>query len=511
MIRWIKTLAAGLFAGALLASCGGGGGDPGTCVLCPPDGDGGGDTTTTYVVRVDVQRAGASITTMASTETVQAVARVVDDSGNAIEGALVTFSESGASLLKFAPSSGTALTDSDGYATLDVSAIATDSAGATTVGAAASLGGQSYTATKSISLTAGGVEIAEPSALNFVSVVPADKAIVIKGAGGSGRSESATLTFRVVDASNAPIKGVTVDFVVNPEDKVTLNIPSAVSDSNGLVTTTVHSGTQPTSVVVVASATTSDGTVVSGQSDTLVVSNGVVMPGGFEIVAEKYNLDGAVTGDSTTVTAFVRDENGNPVPDGVAVSFVTDFGGIGSSDKGACLTDNGQCTVDFRVQEPRGSGIATVTASVNVGDDSVLSDSIPINMAGGSGGSFVAANTATSAPLTVLDLGSSCKKTFELVLRDSDTGAAVTAGTVISVLAKSSDITAAVTSGTPVNDSLDLSPTGFTVEVNATSTSLVPLCNALGTPHLQDLFVTLQYRTPKGIVYSQRFDLVYPD
>jgi hypothetical protein len=42
------------------------------------------------------------------------------------------------------------------------------------------------------------------------------------------------------------------------------------------VTTTVHSGTEPTSVVVTATATTSDGVDVSGQSDTLVVSNGVV-------------------------------------------------------------------------------------------------------------------------------------------------------------------------------------------------------------------------------------------
>jgi hypothetical protein len=41
------------------------------------------------------------------------------------------------------------------------------------------------------------------------------------------------LTFKVVDANNAPIKGVNVTFAVNPEDKVTLNIPTATSDLDG--------------------------------------------------------------------------------------------------------------------------------------------------------------------------------------------------------------------------------------------------------------------------------------
>jgi hypothetical protein len=309
----------------------------------------------------------------------------------------------------------------------------------------------------------------------------------------------------VVDANNAPIKGAVVSFVVNPDDKVTLNITSATSDLDGLVTTTVHSGTEATSVVVTASATAANGSVVSGQSDTLVISNGVAIEGGFEIVAEKYNLDGGVTGDTTAISAYVRDANGNPVPDGVAVSFTTDYGSVASSDLGGCLTVNGTCEVEFRVQDPRGDGLATVIATVNVGADTSLSDSIQINMAGATGGPFLGVDAGSDTAFAM----SSCKQTFELNLLDAATGRSVTAGTTISISATSSEVSAAVTSGSPVLDSLDFSPTPFTVEIDATSSSLTPLCNASGTSTGTG-FVRLQYRTPGGITYTQRFDLSYP-
>jgi hypothetical protein len=507
MIRRIKAWALGLAASAMLAACGGGGGDPGDCVLCnggPTDPD------AAYAVVIDVQRSGASVSAISSSETVQAVARVVDNNGVGVEGVLVTFTESNATLLKFAPDVGTALTGADGIAELDISALTTSSAGATTVNATAAVGGTSYESAKSISISASGVvEIVDPSAINFISVVPAGQAIVIKGAGGNGRSESASLTFKVVDANNAPVKGAAVSFTVNPLNKVTLNIPTATSDLDGLVTTTVQSGTEPTSVVVTATATTSLGVTVSGQSDTLVVSNGVAVAGGFEIVAAKYNLDGLLTGDKTTVTAFVRDENGNPVPDGVAVSFTTDFGGIASSDLGGCLTTNGTCDVDFRVQDPRGGGLATVIATVNVGADSSLADSIPINMAGATGGSYVAVDdVATGHVPTVLTMGS-CKQTFDLYLEDDDTGRSVAAGTVIGVGSKSSNISASITFGSPVLDSLSFTPTLFSVEIDASSTDLFPLCDPTGTVDIRGS-VLLTYTTPNGISFAQRFSIAYP-
>ena len=59
MIRRMKAWALGLAMTALLAACGGGGGSAGDCALgC---GGGGGPGDAAYVVGIDVQRSGASV------------------------------------------------------------------------------------------------------------------------------------------------------------------------------------------------------------------------------------------------------------------------------------------------------------------------------------------------------------------------------------------------------------------------------------------------------------------
>jgi len=491
-----------------LAGCGGGGGSGGSSLY----GDGSNDSGTveegSYAVTVTVERNGSSINSMTSTQTAQAVAKVVDSSNNGIEGVVVTFTESDASLIKFAPTSATALTDSSGVATIDVAAQSTDAAGATTVTATATVAETAYTGSSSISISAGSTsDVVEPKAINFVSVAPSDSAIVIKGSGGNGRSESATLTFKVVDESGAPVKGAVVDFSLSPEPTAgneaspSLNISTATSDADGVVTTTVQSGTQPTSVIVVATSDTDS--TVSGRSDTLLVSNDVAFETGFEIVAETYNLDGRTTGETTTVSAFVRDQFGNPVADGTAVSFTTDFGNVASSTAGGCVTSDGTCSVTFRVQDPRGGGLATVIGEL--GGTAVQSQSININMAGATGGSYVATADGSRSALTF----GGCKQTFEFSLEDSDTGRSVAAETAISVASTSSDVTATVKSGTPVLDSTSFAPLGFTVEVDLTGADLAPDCVPGGTLN-QSGFVTLQYATSNGVTFTQRFALIYP-
>ncbi|MEO6352163.1 MAG: hypothetical protein ABIO19_00325, partial [Burkholderiaceae bacterium] len=61
--------------------------------------------------------------------------------------------------------------------------------------------------------SSGGSGVASaPVAINFVAAVPADKSIVIKGAGGNGRTESALLTFMVVDKANVGVSDIKVNF-----------------------------------------------------------------------------------------------------------------------------------------------------------------------------------------------------------------------------------------------------------------------------------------------------------
>ena len=500
---------------SLMAACGGSG-DGGTSVFGGSGTGTGGTTTGVYKMSIDVQRVGASTSQISSTETAQAVATVTSSAGSPIQGAVVTFSQSAATLLTFAPNAATALTGADGRAIIDISATTSAGLGAVTIEAKASVNTVSLSATKSIQITAGtttpGV-VATPAAINFVSTVPSATAIVVKGAGGNGRSESAILTFRIVDASNAPINAAVVNFTLNTDNGgATIASPvSATSNSDGLVTVTIASGISPASIVVTAKSQTVAS--VTSQSDTLIVSNSVPVVGGFEIVAAKYNLDGRKTGDSTTITAFVRDEFGNPVPDGVAVSFQTDYGVIALSTLGGCATVNGTCTVQFRVQDPRGDGIATVRASVRVGTANTLSGQLQINMAAATGTSYVASATAGGAPVPSLTM-SSCKQVFELALSDghSPNGRSTAAGTIIAAGLTSSNLAVSVKAGSPVLDQLGAGfpPTGFGIEVDASSTSLAPVCKPAGVVAASPLFFNLQYTSPGGIVYVQRIALSYP-
>lgn len=515
--RWMRWLAAVATAG-LVAACGGGG-DGGD----PLFGDGDGEEAVS--MSVDIQRSGDSVVNVSSSETVQAVARVTDGSGDPVRGVVVTFAESGPGLLTLAPTAGTALTDAEGRASIDLAATDATITGATTVTATSTVNGTANTASKSIQIASNGggdSEITPAAAINFVSASPSGTAIVVRGAGGSGRSESATLTFKVVDGGGAPVEGANVSFQLNQssiDDGVKLNTTSSTSNSSGVVTTSVTSGSEPTTVIVTArvrSAVTPSGATVSTQSDTIIVSNAIAVQEAFEIVAEKYNLDGRMTGDTTTISAFVADANGNPVADGVAVSFTTDAGAVAASTLGGCLTVNGRCDVEFRVQEPRGTGVATVVATARVGDDTLLVDSIPINMAGSNSASYLAYGSASAAtPVSTLDLGNVCTKAFELRLTDGSLGTGAgrspAAGTTIETGAGTSGVTSSITSGTPVADQLGVGfpSVPFTVEV-AVATGAPASCNPTGTPGAGDGFFYLNFTTPNGVKFTQRIGVSYP-
>lgn len=509
-MRSLKGIGA-LLVSFVLAACGGGGGNPGGAPFGPGAGASGPGGSGASAMSVQVQRAGASTTQITSTETVQAVA-VVSSNGAPVQGVVVTFAEQGAGLITFAPASATALTDASGRAVIDVNAADPSQTGATAVSASAQVNAADVTASRPFQITAGATNpgtAPTPAAITFVGSVPSGTAIVVKGAGGTGRSESAILTFKIVDASNAPINGAAVNFSINPANGgATFQPASGVSNSSGLVTTTVSSGTQPASIVV--RATSAAVATVTSQSDTLIVSNDIPVAGGFEIVAEKYNLDGRFTGDSTKINAFVRDRFGNPVPDGVAVSFGTDFGVIAASTLGGCTTVNGRCSVDFTVQNPRGNGIATVVGSVQVSNQSTLANQLQINMAAATGTPYLALDPANRLPITQLTL-SSCKESFPMLASDGN-GRSTAAGTTIAAPFASSNVTVAVKTGTPVLDQLaaNFPPTPFGIEVDVSAATLIPRCVAGGTVQASGTFFNLEFKSPRNIIYSQRIGVAYP-
>lgn len=217
-------------------------------------------------------------------------------------------------------------------------------------------------------------QISPPDAasIDVATIVPADRSIVIKGAGGSGRSESATVRFRVVDQFGKPLANQAVAFATISTKAVTLSKTTDVTDALGEVSTSVNSGTEPTAVRV--QATLNGG--LSTISDSITVTTGLPIQAAFSLSSESYNIEGLQYDNvQTELLLLLADQFGNPVADGTPVVFQTDSGAVGTSDRGGCTTVNGSCSVPLRSQNPRyytdasapqgRAGMATVSVSTS--------------------------------------------------------------------------------------------------------------------------------------------------
>lgn len=271
--------------------------------------------------------------------------------------------------------------------------------------------------------------IATPAAssIQFISATPVDNSIVIKGQGGIGRTETATLKFKVFDIFNNPLPGKTVTFTTT-SSLVTINKASDSTDQNGEVITTVNSGLTPTTFRVKAAL---DGNLVSTLSDSIVVTTGQPVARAMSISIDKPNIEGWIYDSGTAtpaanITVLLADASGNPVADGTPITFQANMGAVGTSAKGACNTVNGGCTVAFRTQDPRShaantpstpcnasggsndatrTGVATVCANTT-DSSSVLSKKIAVFFSGSFATNVYMNGSATPLTGAVVDLGS---------------------------------------------------------------------------------------------------------
>ena len=498
----IKTLC-GFALAISLVSCGGGGGSPGTTAgvavssttvaATSPTGattTAAGDVEVTAdgsVVLQLLSGAGLATQSISAVEIAQVKATIKDAKGAPVAGIVVNFSESGVGLLSFSPSSKTALTNSDGVAFVEVRALNVTNIGATTITAATAFSKTSISASKNMEITnapvVGGV-IPDPqtlaSAINFITTNPADKSIVLQGAGGNGRTETGILTFRVVDKNGTPVKGAVVNFGANPAADITLNIPQGKSDGEGLVITSVSSKLVPTAVVVKA---TVQGTAITTQSDQLKVTTGVGIAAGFEILPKIYNLDGAVSGDSTPITARLVDANGNKVADGVPVVMVASGGSIGTSSAGGCNTTDGGCSLTFTVQNPRpANGLVTITGSAKVGEVTTLAQQLMVNMSSAPlrffelGAGIPAAPLLPVSPAVLTD----CRKFAKTLMISNSLGYSVPVNTAVSVKGDSATgLGGAIASGNIVIDSSSFSASVFTLVIDPSAANNPP-CSDTG-------------------------------
>jgi hypothetical protein len=309
--------------------------------------------------------------------------------------------------------------------------------------------------------------IAPPAAasLQFVSALPSAQSIVIKGQGGNGRTETATLTFKVVDIFGNPLAGKQVNFSRVPATAdVVVNKSSDVTDASGNVVTTVNSGSTPTSFRIQATlpgTAANGGADISTLSDSIVISTGQPVQRAFSLSTTSFNVNGNVDSSpsqpAATIQLLLADAFGNPVPDGTPVVFQTNLGAIGSSSMGGCSTVNGGCTAGFRVQNPRAAlpntpatpcntgtatgvspdstrpGVATICASTTDGTNTLfgkIAIFMSYNQAVGS--TLNGALLSTTAPNDLGPVSASTPKTFQIQLNDAN-GNPMPAGSTVAI------------------------------------------------------------------------------
>jgi len=189
------------------------------------------------------------------------------------------------------------------------------------------------------------VQDATAGSINFIEA--SNNFLALKGTGGSGggitRQETSVLKFQVVDVNGSPAAFEEVKFELSSEvGNLTLNHESAQSDANGYAEVIVQSGSVATSIRVVA--TLASNLSVATISDLLVISSGVADYNSFSLSASNLNPEAwDFDGLKVQVSAFAADHFNNPVPDGTAIVFSTEFGQIEPS----CMTSNGFCSVNW--------------------------------------------------------------------------------------------------------------------------------------------------------------------
>ncbi|WNC67521.1 hypothetical protein RI845_13465 [Thalassotalea nanhaiensis] len=195
------------------------------------------------------------------------------------------------------------------------------------------------------------VQDATAGSINFIGA--SNEFIALQGTGGSGggvtRSETSVLTFQVLDVTGNPAAYEEVMFELSSQvGNISLNYTSAQTNADGFVDVIVQSGHVASTIRVIATLVSNPD--LSTVSDLLVISSGVADSNSFSLAVSNLNPETwLIDGVQVQVTAHVADHFNNPVPDGTAIAFTTEFGQI----EPACKTTNGRCVVTWTSSNPR--------------------------------------------------------------------------------------------------------------------------------------------------------------
>ncbi|MBT0587216.1 Ig-like domain-containing protein [Alteromonas sp. SM 2104] len=356
----------------LVSACGGGGG-------ITDGSNGGGGTpnpppTTVLSLSVSLVDAnGQPASDLSAESSLTARASVTDQDGNAVEGELINFSFTPEGLAAFNNDSGTAVTGSDGVASIGIT-VGDDSGGGVVV---ASLG--DLTAQAGFTSSGTVVEQDLPASLQLFADSPQLS---------SSGSDEIELTAIVKNDRNVLLEGVTVDFSANAGAAVMRSQP--VTDVDGVARATLRTGGNRQNRTIIATAEITDGVFLQETVDVAVVgteitvnsASSVIIDDTVDVTIRLEDSDNqGINAQTVTVSAF--NSAGTDVTADVlsTTSVLTDVGGgatlqFSSSTSGTYTVVasalNAQETFDIAVQQDQ-------FTFVNPPDISDVNDDIPLN------------------------------------------------------------------------------------------------------------------------------------
>lgn len=196
--------------------------------------------------------------------------------------------------------------------------------------------------------------------IQFVEASPSR----IYQAGSTGVTTS-IVKFKVIDSLGAGVSSIPVTAsLTNTDGGINFcGSPSSAvnSDSQGIVSFSVCSGTLPATVQVRARLDSIP--TVFTDSNLLSVQTGLPTQRFFDISASQLNIyaGGRFTsrfnGNQTQITVFAADRQGNPVPPGTPIVFVSEGGQLVTSGASSCVIGaDGRCSVTLVGQDYRPLG-----------------------------------------------------------------------------------------------------------------------------------------------------------
>ena len=226
------------------------------------------------------------------------------------------------------------------------------------------------------------VAAAPATSISFVSAAP--NRIYLANACGVNPSclTQSILTFQLLNQSGEGIAGQSVRLTLKSLNggtpKASFDTVGSVApvtlttDSTGKVSQPVYSGAVPTNVIVNASLVATP--TIQTDSSILAIASGRPVQARLSLALEKLSIEGFnVDGTTATVTLNLADRQGNPVPDGTVVNFVTEGGVMipPTCTTGAVPGDS-TCAVTIRSGNPRpANGLVTILAYVAGEEDFV--------------------------------------------------------------------------------------------------------------------------------------------